>query len=106
MASSGGSVRRGKLAVAGLSGGVLAMIWGSVWCVALASERVPVTMLAQVVSQVMFFAGLSAAAVAFLYLWANKLSVVDGSGTHELPVLSAEAETTVVTKGQPDREQV
>ena len=106
MALSEGPVRHGKLAVVGLSGGVLAMIWGGVWYVALASGRIQVTTLAQVASQVVFFAGLSAAVIAFLYLWANKLSVVDGSATHEHPVLPSEVETTVVPKLESVRERV
>lgn len=105
MVSSGETARRGKFAVAGLSGGVLAMIWGGVWYVAMASGRAQSSPQARIGCQVVFFAGVTVAVAAFFYLWANKLSVVDGSATHVHSVPPSEAETTVVPTLQSARQR-
>ncbi len=78
----GGPSGRAKAAVTAVSGGLLAMIWSSVWYAAVASGRADASPRVLIVCQAIFAAGLAASVAGFIYLRRRRLSVIDGSTTH------------------------
>lgn len=96
---SSGVTRWGRLAVTGLSVGGLATIWGGVWYFAMATGRLTPSEQALVGSRMVFASGLVSTVVAFAYLRANKLSVLDGSTTQELPAFIPAHHETAAHRG-------
>ena len=106
MTATGRATRRGKTAVVAVSGGILAIIWSGVWYAAMTTGRLEASANARTGCQVLCVGGLATAVVGFLYLRANRLSVVDGSTTELHTPLPMSAETAVSQPLSADRARV
>lgn len=101
MSGAGGPTRRVNAAVAGVSGGGLAMIWSAVWYAAIASGRAEASAWTLNACRVLFVVGCVAATTGFFYLRTNRRSVFDGSHVHA--ALPPDPELTARPGDRPGR---
>lgn len=93
--------RVARVAAGGLSGGLLLMIWSGVWYAAVVAGKSAPAEWKPLACLAGFVVGLALAVGGFAYLRSRRLSLADGSVTHETPALPSDPATArAVRRGE------